>query len=108
MVESGYVDGIPPHRLPSAMEPNYDPSASCIFVVPWDKFKVMKAADVQEQFRHRHILVLGAPVQTVNFDHEGLETVGSLQAPYMVHGEDANFGVLHLSLRKSSSGISLD
>ena len=98
MVESGYIEGIPPHHLPSAMDPIYDPAGSCIFVMPWERFKLMKACDIQEQFRHRHILVLGALVETVNFDCEGLETVGSLQAPCMVHGKDADFSVVHLTI----------
>jgi hypothetical protein len=87
LVQSTYVDGLPPHRLPSAREQTYDPQASCVFVVEWNTFKSMAAATIQEIFRHRHILVLNSPVETVEFDREGLESLGSLSSIRSVQGE---------------------
>jgi hypothetical protein len=87
MVESCYVNGAPPHMLPSAREINYNPGGlSCIYVTDWTDFKVLSPSQIQEIFRHRHILVLNAPVETVMFDREGLETLGSLHASRHVQG----------------------
>jgi hypothetical protein len=86
MIRSSYIDGVPPHRLPSAREQMYDPHASCVFVVEWNIFKSMDAATIQGIFRHRHILVLNSPVETVEFDREGLETLGSLSSIRSVQG----------------------
>src|SRR5208283_4713328 len=37
-------------------------------------------------FRKRHILVVNAPVEAVDFDREGLETLGSLHSPRTIQG----------------------
>jgi hypothetical protein len=84
LVESNYVTGVPPHRLRTARSRKYDPSMSCIFVTPWTSFQTMSALDIQKIFRHRHILVLDAPVAKLNFDRDGLETMGSLHTPRTV------------------------
>jgi len=86
MVNAGYVNGVPPHRLPSAMDRDHNLAASCVFVVRWDQFKAMTASEIQAQFRYRHILVLDAPVETLDFNQDGLETVGSIHATRTVHG----------------------
>jgi hypothetical protein len=76
------VKATPPHRLHTAQSKTYDPRMmSCIFVTLWTSFKAMTAREIQEIFRHRHILVLDAPVEKLNFDCEGLETMGSLHTP---------------------------
>jgi hypothetical protein len=85
-VEASYRDGQPLHRLPNAQLEEYDPSASCIFTVEWEKFKTMSASTLQSIFRHRHILVLDAPVETAEFDKEGLESLGSLTSVRSVQG----------------------
>jgi hypothetical protein len=89
-VLSRFVDGLPPHRHPSALRREYDPEASSIFVCKWDDFKQYKASDVQEIFRHRHILVHNGPVETVDFDLEGLEILGSLSAEVSLQGRIVN------------------
>jgi hypothetical protein len=86
LVQASYIDGVPPHRHPSAREVTYDPAASCVFVVEWHRFKSMNASTIQEIFRHRHILVLNSPIETVEFDREGLETLGSLSSIRSVQG----------------------
>ena len=87
---SHFVDGLPPHRHPSALRREYDPEASSIFVCKWDDFRQYKASDVQEIFRHRHILVRNGPVETVDFDLEGLEILGSLSAEVSLQGRIVN------------------
>jgi hypothetical protein len=89
-VQSSYIDGVPPHRLPSAQEITYDPAASCVFVVEWNRFKSMDASTIQQIFQHRHILVLNSPVETVEFDREGMETLGSLSLIRSVQGAFRN------------------
>jgi hypothetical protein len=86
MVQSGYVNGLPLHLLDSARDINYDPDASCIFVVEWERFKCTNSRDIQKIFRKRHILIVNAPVEAVDFNREGLETLGSLHSPRTVQG----------------------
>ena len=90
MVEDNYVLGQAPHRLHTAKSTTYDPSASSIFVTEWTSFKAMSAREIQDIFRHRHILVLDAPVEELDFDRDGLETLGSLHLSRTVQGK---FGI---------------
>jgi hypothetical protein len=87
MVEKGYVNGVPKHRLPSAMSPQYDRKASAIFIVRWADFIQMPALEIQEQFRHRHILVTGTPTTPMNFDEEGLSTLAPLHQKNVFQGQ---------------------
>jgi hypothetical protein len=96
MVESGYVNGVPPHLLPSARETDYNRDASCIYVVDWTVFKDLPLLTIQEIFRHRHILVVNAPVETLTFDREGLETLGSLRSAR--HTQGLTLNMLYVSL----------
>lgn len=66
-VESLYEDGQPLHYLESAMSVDYDPNdarVSSIFVVDCAKFKKMQGPQIQDIFKHRHILVHGVEVRT--------------------------------------------
>jgi hypothetical protein len=88
MVTSGFVDGVPPHRRPSAKNIEYDKNASSIFVVESDNFAKLTAAEVQEIFRHRHILVRNSPtVERLDFTLDALERLGSLSMPVCLQGE---------------------
>jgi hypothetical protein len=78
MVEEGYVNGMPKHRLPSAHSKEYDPAASAVFVVEWAEFEKLSKPQVQDIFRHRHILVINSPTSTLNFDEVGLSTLSAL------------------------------
>jgi hypothetical protein len=86
MVTAGYIDGKPPHLHETAQWVKPDIPASCIFVAEWELFKSLSSLEVQEIFRHRHILIVNAPVETVDFDREGLETLGSLHSARTVQG----------------------
>lgn len=96
MVMDGFTDGLPPHLLPSARKKEYTPEASSIFVVDFDDFKSMTAQEVQDIFRHRHILVRNGPVETRPFNLESLEMLGSLttkvsmQGRFRVHLRDSD------------------
>jgi hypothetical protein len=91
MVISSFVDGVPPHRLPTARLPEYDETASSIFVTEWKDFKEFTAAEVQAIFRHRHILVRNSGIDLVSFDADGLEILGSLSRTVCLQGESAVF-----------------
>ena len=80
-VQRTYKDGRPLHHLPSARSKEYSPDASSIFVIDASDFRQMSATEIQGIFRHRHILVLGVPTEDMEFDLEGLSSVGSLLLP---------------------------
>jgi hypothetical protein len=86
MVEAGYEKGVPKHRLPAARSREFDPDASSIFVTSWDDFAEIPSKEIQEIFRHRHILVSPTPTQTLNFDEEGLSTLAPLNQRCVVQG----------------------
>jgi len=94
-VEASYINDLPAHILPSARLEEYDPAASCIFVVEWNRFKSMSTSAIQDIFRHRHIHVLDAPVDTVEFDREGLESLGSLTSVRSVQGKLLDSPYIH-------------
>lgn len=81
-----YINGTPPHHLPSASQETYDPNGSSIFVVEYERFKAMSAAQVLRIFQDRHILVINAPHEQHKFDKEGLNILGSLSIPREVQG----------------------
>jgi hypothetical protein len=87
IVKDGFVDNLPPHLHASARQKEYTPDASSIFVVDFDDFKSMTAKEVQDIFRHRHILVRNSPVETRPFDLESLEMLGSLTAKVSMQGQ---------------------
>jgi hypothetical protein len=87
MVEKGYVNGVPKHRLPSAMSPQYNRKASSIFIVQWADFIQMPTLEIQEHFRHRHILVTGTPTTPMNFDEEGLSMLAPLHQKNVFQGQ---------------------
>jgi hypothetical protein len=93
MVISGFVDGVPPHRLPSARLPEYDENASSIFVTEWNDFKELSAAEVQAIFRNRHILIRNSGVDTISFNTDGLETLGSISRVVCLQGKS---GIINL------------
>ena len=69
-VEIGYVEGRPRHHHPSAHSTSFDPSnptQSSIFVTDYADFVNMDSHLVQDIFRHRHILVLNAPLPDAGF-----------------------------------------
>jgi hypothetical protein len=87
LVESSYVNGVPQHRLASASSKEYDANASQIFVADWATFETMSDSEIQDVFRHRHILVRNGPVKTVNWDLEGLSMLGPLDGMMDFQGE---------------------
>jgi hypothetical protein len=61
-VQKGFIDNQPPHLLESARGP-YDPKddkQSSVYVVTHAEFQQKSTKEVQEIFRHRHILITGA------------------------------------------------
>jgi hypothetical protein len=95
-IESLYEDGKPLHHLPRARELDYDPAdstLSSIFVVDYGDFKDMTPHEIQEVFRDRHILVVGAPCdRDAVFDEASLGLVGDIDMPREV------LGTLHHSI----------
>jgi hypothetical protein len=89
-IEATYQDGKPLHHLPSARDSDYDPNdpnVSSIFVVDYVNFKDMAPNEIQEIFRDRHILVVGAPKdEDAKFDADSLSLVGDMDSPREVMG----------------------
>jgi hypothetical protein len=89
-IESLYKDGKPLHHLPSARSTVYDGNdrnTVSIFVVDSKVFAMMMASEIQSIFRHRHILVHGMQTDGMQFDPEGLSTVGSVTLPREMQGK---------------------
>ena len=81
-----FVDGRPPHHLPGASSLEYEHGSSQFFVTTQAEFEMLEPTQVQEIFRHRHILVPGNPPLDFTFDEEGLSRLGSLTAPREIQG----------------------
>jgi hypothetical protein len=77
-VERLFVNGLPPHHQESSRSLNLLPGASKFFVTTPEDFVKMKPKEVQDIFRHRHILVPGTPPSDFQFDRAGLGQLGSL------------------------------
>jgi hypothetical protein len=95
-VEASYVNGKPRHHLESARSTMYDPkdpTMSSIFVVDAETFQKMDGETIREVFRRRHILVTGVETEDMDFDLEGLSTMGSLIRTRQMQGE---YMILHL------------
>ena len=87
-VEGLYKDGRPLHHLPSARSTDFDPEASSVFVVEHRDFRSMDPQKIQDVFRHRHILVLGVPMDedTVSFNEASLSLFGDIDRPLEITG----------------------
>lgn len=89
-VQEAFVDGLPPHLLPSARSLAYMPKSnqSRLFVAPHSEYINLTPQQILGVFRERHILIHGHP-----FDHEygwNLESFARLydvDRPTTVHGE---------------------
>jgi hypothetical protein len=86
MVERSYEKGVPKHHLETARSLQLSPNASSVFVVTWDDFLNIPSRQVQDIFRHRHILVTKTPIPTLKFDEEGLSTLAPLQQKCFFQG----------------------
>jgi hypothetical protein len=85
-IEGAYVDGKPLHHLDSAKSPQYDQKASQFYVTTQEEFAKFKGPEIQEIFRHRHILIAGSPPDDFRFDRNGLKALGSLTARREIQG----------------------
>jgi hypothetical protein len=81
-----YQNGTPLHHLDSARSLDYDPQASHFFVTTPEQLEKLTTQEIQEIFRHRHILIPGPPPRDFHFDSQGLATLGSLTAPRQIQG----------------------
>ena len=85
-LESSIPEGRPRFHDPSARSLNYDPEGSSIFIVDYSTFLSMHPSQIQKVFRHRHILVSNVPTDEMEFDLEGLSSIGSLSKPISIQG----------------------
>jgi hypothetical protein len=85
-IQSRVVNGKPPHRHPSARRIEYDPKGSSIYIADWTEFSKLTPLQVQDIFRHRHILIRNAPVEQAEFTLEGLEMLGSVRRQVSLQG----------------------
>jgi hypothetical protein len=85
-VESRYIDGKPLHHQPSARAIDYSPQASEFFVTTAEDFARLKGHQVQDIFRHRHIVIPGTGPEDLQFNHQGLASLGLLMATRQIQG----------------------
>jgi len=85
-VKSTLINTIPPYHYQSAYHVTYRPRGSSIFVVPHSHFLEMNPFTIQQVFRHCHILVTDVPYEKIDFDIQGLSTVGALARFIEVQG----------------------
>ena len=107
-MESLYTHGCPLHHMPSATSLHHQPQSSQFFVTTLAEFERLKPAQVQEVFRHRHILVRGPPPDNFQFDLHGLSQLGSLTSARDIQGSmlwPLRFLNTHISV---CSGINAD
>ena len=89
-VQEGFVDGLPPHLLPSARSLSYTPNSgqSRFFFCPHLEYEHLTAQEIQGVLHNRHILVPGHPMSS---NHGwNLLTFGRLfdvDRPTTVHSE---------------------
>ena len=84
-IERRYIDDHPPHHHPSAQ--NIDgPHGSAIYITTHQKAALLTPLQVQEIFRHRHIVITGEEQPNSQFDREALSKLGSLTAARQVQG----------------------
>jgi hypothetical protein len=86
-VKGMYKNGKPLHHLDSARSTVYSSDSSNFFVTTMEDFQRLTAHEVQEIFRHRHILIPGTPPKNVKFDRAGLSNLSSLTAKREIQGE---------------------
>jgi hypothetical protein len=84
--KSLYRHGRPLHHLSSARSRKYDHEASIFFVTTAAEFTQFSAREVQEIFRHRHIVVTGPAPRDFQFDRAGLSMLGCLTTPRDIQG----------------------
>jgi hypothetical protein len=92
LVKADYVDSRPRLHLPSAREEEYNPDASCIFLVNYEKFRTMSVATKLAIIRHRDILIEDYPQDEFGWDLETLMQLGSVEQSRDIQG---NFCVPH-------------
>jgi hypothetical protein len=61
---------------------------------------MLSAIEIQEIFRHRHIVVMGGGniSDEVKFDRDGLRMLGSLTTPRQIHG-------VYFPLKQCTDGV---
>jgi hypothetical protein len=87
MVERQFSGGLPPHRQLSARDRKLHKDQSAIFIVEWRDFDKMGAKEIQDIFRHRHILVVNWPEKTLKFDRDGLSMLGPMKKATQLQGK---------------------
>lgn len=77
-VQEGFIDGVPPHLLPTAQSLMYEPDShqSRFFTAPHSEYVKLSSDTIQGVFRQRHILIHG---NTFNYEYGwNLESFGRL------------------------------
>jgi hypothetical protein len=85
-VKSLFKNGQPLHHLISAKSREYDPASSKFFVTNNEELDQMSPQEVQDIFRHRHILVPGKS-SGKKFDRAALRFLGSMTQKRTIQGE---------------------
>lgn len=69
-MESGYRNGLPLH-----MQYGEKDVRSCVVHLNYEEAQKLSTREIQEIFRHHHILITGCPQDNVKFDEAGLQTL---------------------------------
>lgn len=65
---------------------DYNPDASEFFITTVEQFEKLKGHQIQEIFRHRHIVIPGTTPEDIEFNNQGLATLGLLTAKRQIQG----------------------
>ena len=86
LVEELYVDGRPHHHLAAARN-TAATTESIFFVVTYEDYMKLSDQDIQDIFRHRHIVVTDIPSREYQWSLETLAKLGSLQQQREIQGK---------------------
>jgi hypothetical protein len=85
-IERRFQNGQPPHHHHDAQEITFTNQQSCIFLTTPEKMAQLTALQIQDIFRHRHILITGLASPESHFDRKELSRLGSLTAQHSIQG----------------------
>lgn len=86
LIEADYVNGKPRHHLASARNIEYDPAASCFFLIDHNEFQQLPASTIQEIIRHRTILIQNVPKPEFKWSLDALGELGALDMSRDIQG----------------------
>jgi hypothetical protein len=60
---------------------------SSVEVIPYEQYRKMSTAEVQNKLRLRHLVITGMDTEEVEFDESGLQELTNLESKVHIQGE---------------------